>query len=84
MDIEDVVLVATVRENIRSHALQVDAAEIVRHVEAAQAGKLAGREGFTVPPSTSKKGTTKQALLLENPKPTAKEEAERSVSPVKT
>jgi hypothetical protein len=40
MDIEDVVLVATVREDIRNHALQVDAAEIPRRVEAAQAGKL--------------------------------------------
>ena len=42
MNIEDVVLVATVREDIRNHALQVDAAEIPRRVEleAAQAGKL--------------------------------------------
>ena len=40
MDIEDVVLVATVREDIRNRALQVDAAETPRHVEAAQAGKL--------------------------------------------
>jgi hypothetical protein len=40
MDIEDVVLVATVREDIRAHALQVDEAEIPRRVEAAQAGKL--------------------------------------------
>jgi hypothetical protein len=35
MDIEDVVLVATVREDIRNHVLQVDA----RGVEAAQAGE---------------------------------------------
>jgi len=40
MDIEDVVLVATVREDTRNHALQVDTAEPPRHVEAAQAGKL--------------------------------------------
>ena len=40
MDIEDVVLVATVREDIRNHALQVDGAEIPRRMEAAQAGKL--------------------------------------------
>jgi hypothetical protein len=39
MDIEDVVLVTTVREDIRSRSLQVDAAEIPRRVEAAQAGK---------------------------------------------
>ena len=40
MNIEDVVLVATVREDIRSHALRVNAAEISCHVEAAQAEKL--------------------------------------------
>ena len=39
MNIEDVVLVATVREDIRTHVLQVDATEIPRRVEAAQAGK---------------------------------------------
>ena len=39
MDIEDVVLVATVREDIRGCNIQVDAAEIPRRVEAAQAGK---------------------------------------------
>lgn len=39
MDIEDVVLVATVREDIRSRNLQVDAAEIPRRVQAVQAGK---------------------------------------------
>jgi len=42
MDIEDVVLVSTVREDIRSPALQVDAAEIPRRIEAVQAGKLVG------------------------------------------
>ncbi|KAI0002242.1 hypothetical protein BJV74DRAFT_43831 [Russula compacta] len=42
MDIEDVVLVATVREHVRSHTLQVATAEIARHVEAAQAGRLVG------------------------------------------
>ena len=34
MNIEDVVLVATVREDIRNHTLRVDAAEIPLHVEA--------------------------------------------------
>ena len=37
MDIEDVVLVAAVREEIRGDALRVDAAEIPRHVEMALA-----------------------------------------------
>ena len=36
MSIEDVVLVSTVREDIRSHALQVDLAEIPLRVEAEQ------------------------------------------------
>ena len=39
LDIEDVVLVTTVREDIRSRNLQVHAAEIPRRVEAVQAGK---------------------------------------------
>jgi len=38
MSIEDVVLVNTVREDIRHHTLQVDLAEIPRCIEAAQAG----------------------------------------------
>jgi hypothetical protein len=40
MNIEDVVLVSTVREDIRSHALQVDSAEIPLRVEAEQLGAL--------------------------------------------
>jgi hypothetical protein len=40
MDIEDVVLIATVREDIRNPALQVDVAVTPRGVEAAQAGNL--------------------------------------------
>ena len=39
MGIEDVALVETVREDIHSRNLHVDAAEIPRRVEAAQAGK---------------------------------------------
>jgi hypothetical protein len=40
MSMEDVALVATVREEIRGGALRVDTADISRHVEVAQAGKL--------------------------------------------
>ena len=40
MSIEDVVLVSTVREDIRGHALQVDSAEIPLLVEAKQLGAL--------------------------------------------
>jgi hypothetical protein len=40
MSIEDVVLVATVREDIRNNTIQVKAIDIPCRVEAAQAGKL--------------------------------------------
>ena len=40
MSIEDVVLVSSVREDIRSHALRVDSAEIPLRVEAEQLGFL--------------------------------------------
>ena len=45
MSIEDVVLVSTVREDIRSHALQVDLAEIPLRVEAEQFSAL----GLAIP-----------------------------------
>ena len=41
MSIEDVVLITTVREDIRHHELQVDSTEIEYCIEAAQAGMLA-------------------------------------------
>ena len=56
MDIEDVVLVATVREDIRTHVLQVDAAEIPHRVEAAQTGKLVHVDSAGVPPAVSTSG----------------------------
>ena len=40
MSIEDVVVVSTVREDIRSHGLQVDSAEISLRIEAEQLGAL--------------------------------------------
>jgi hypothetical protein len=49
MDIEDVVLVATVREGVRGRNLQVDAAEIPCRVEAVQAGKLVRMDSFDKP-----------------------------------
>jgi hypothetical protein len=60
MDIEDVVLVATVREDIRNHALQVDAVEIPRRVEAAQAGKLVHDDSAGVSPAVPKSGAVEQ------------------------
>ncbi|KAH9175013.1 hypothetical protein EDB89DRAFT_1883674 [Lactarius sanguifluus] len=40
MSMDDLILVATVREEIRGGALRIDVADIPRHVEVAQAGKL--------------------------------------------
>ncbi|KAH9032588.1 hypothetical protein EDB85DRAFT_1865006 [Lactarius pseudohatsudake] len=40
MSMEDVILVATVREEIRGAALRVDAADIPHHIKVAQAGTL--------------------------------------------
>ncbi|KAI9465241.1 hypothetical protein BJY52DRAFT_1245974 [Lactarius psammicola] len=59
MSIEDVVLVTTVREDIRHHALQVDPAEIPHCIEAAQAGMVAiaaaaGARAFFCPDSRPK------------------------------
>ena len=43
MDIEDVILVAAVREEIRGGALRVDVADIPRHVEMAQSNRLVSK-----------------------------------------
>jgi hypothetical protein len=70
MDIEDVVLVATVREDIRSRDLQVDAAEIPRRVEAAQAGKPVKIpvhiDSVDVSPSVPTSGAIERASLSES------------------
>jgi hypothetical protein len=58
MDIEDVVLVVTVRETIRRRSFQIKAAEISRHIVAAQAGILAGCEGLAALLSIPQKGTS--------------------------
>ena len=60
MDIEDVVLVATVREDIRSRDLQVDAAEIPRRVEAAQAGKPDQIDSVGVSPAVPTTGDVEE------------------------
>ena len=61
MDIEDVVLVATVREDIRSGNLQVDAAEIPRRVEASQAGKPVRIDSVDISPALPTNGAVEQA-----------------------
>jgi hypothetical protein len=49
MPIEDVVLVATVREDIRHKKIRFKGVEVLRRVEAAQAGKLSSFEGVNSP-----------------------------------
>jgi len=85
MDIEDVILVSTVREDIRSHTLQVDPAEIPRRVEAKQASTLASRGSrpIQVPPVFP---ATEAPSPVDKKRPTQEEvthesDGERSVSP---
>jgi hypothetical protein len=61
MNIEDVVLVATLREDIRSCNLQINAAEIPRRVEAAQAGKPGHIDSVDVSPAVPTSGTVELA-----------------------
>jgi hypothetical protein len=53
--------VATVREDIRSHTLQVDAAEIPRRVEAVQAGKPVRIDSVDVPSTSGADTADEQA-----------------------
>jgi hypothetical protein len=61
MNIEDIVLVSTVREDIRNHTLQVDAAEIPHRVNAAQAGKLVRTDSVDVASAVPTSGAVEQA-----------------------
>ena len=72
MNIEDVVLVATVREDVRNHTLRIDAAEIPRLVEAAQAGKLVRVDSGEVPSAVPTSGAVEQA-----PSPVAEKRASK-------
>ena len=61
MSVEDIVLVAIVREDIRSRTLQVDVAEIPGRVEAIQAGKPVRVESVDVPSAVPTSGADEQA-----------------------
>jgi hypothetical protein len=74
MDIEDVVLVATVREDIRTHTLQVDAAEIPRRVEAAQAGKLDHVDGVGASAAVPTSGAVERASSSVDQKQASKDQ----------
>src|ERR1700677_4011131 len=64
MNMEDVILVATVREEIRDGALRVDVADIPRCVEAAQAGKTNRPMGDKIYRGKQKRETTAQGSYL--------------------
>jgi hypothetical protein len=73
MDIKDVVLVATVREDIRSRKLQVDADEIQRRVKAAQAGKPVHIDSVDVSPGVPTIGAVEQTSSSLDQEPAAKD-----------
>lgn len=73
MDIEDVVLVVTVREDIRSRTLQVDAAEIPHRVEAAQAGKPFHMDNVDVSPSVPTSGAVERGSSSVDQEPASKD-----------
>jgi len=73
MDIEDVVVVATVREDIRSRDLQVDAAEIPHRVEAAQAGKPVHIDSVDVSPAVPTSGAVERASPSVDQEPASKD-----------
>ena len=73
MDIEDVVLVATVREDVRGHNLQVDAAEIMRRVGAAQARKPVHIDSVDVSPAVPTSGTVERASSIVDQEPVSKD-----------
>jgi hypothetical protein len=80
MKIEDVVLVATVRENIRSNKIRVKGIEVLRRVEAAQAGKLSSFEEVNAPRAPNQElGSTIGATASPN---TAEDEMNGSDSEV--
>ncbi|KAH9006204.1 hypothetical protein EDB86DRAFT_2872300 [Lactarius hatsudake] len=58
MRMEDVVLVAAVREDVRSHVLRIDGAKVARVVEAALAGKR--NEGDSASRASPEGGAAKQ------------------------
>jgi hypothetical protein len=73
MDIEDVVLVTTVREDIRSRSLQVDAAEIPRRVSAAQAGRPVHINSVDASPAVPTSGAVEQASSSLDQEPAMKD-----------
>ena len=81
MDIEDAILVATVREEIRGGAFRVDTADIPRHVEMTQANRLVSKvysdkleirsieqeSGSTMDPVSKSVNTSTTNLLGDSP-----------------
>lgn len=72
MTIEDVMLITTVREGIRPHALQVDPGEIPNCIEAVQIGMHTGGAGPGAPaPSLSLSSSSSSSLSLDGETPTS-------------
>ncbi|KAH9965494.1 hypothetical protein BC827DRAFT_1320245 [Russula dissimulans] len=74
MTIEDIMLITTVREGIRPHALQVDPGEIPNCIEAVQIGMHAGGAGPGAPPSASSlslSSSSSLSLMMEGETPTS-------------
>jgi hypothetical protein len=63
MEIEDVVLVATVREDIRTSTLKVGVAETQRRVETALAGRFSSFEGVNANLASSTSGPKQEPSL---------------------
>ncbi|KAF8504683.1 hypothetical protein F5888DRAFT_774080 [Russula emetica] len=83
MDIEDVVLVATVREDVRGRNIQVHAAGILRRVEAAQARKLVHVDSVSVSPAAPTNGAVEQASSsVEQKRASKDQDTEKSGSEV--
>ncbi|KAI0302318.1 hypothetical protein B0F90DRAFT_1627461, partial [Multifurca ochricompacta] len=67
MSIEDIVLVATVREDIREHTLRINTAEIPSRVKAVQAGKPTCAGSVNVSPTNPRIGVRRKCSLQQRP-----------------
>ena len=84
MSIEDVVLVTTVREDIRHHVLQVDSSEIEHCIEATQAGMLAAASGTSPQDSPRDETFTSRSTERSAGSRAEAESEEDAKTPVKT
>ncbi|KAH9032581.1 hypothetical protein EDB85DRAFT_1865009 [Lactarius pseudohatsudake] len=84
MSLEDVILVATAREEIHGGALRVDAADIPRHVEVAQAGQSnrpMGNETYWDGPNSGTTGKEPDSTMASGVDPNVEEEDVKTMGP---